>query len=293
MPTPVFPSSLPNVVMSNFGFKPTSAVIRTEMESGLARVRRRFISAPTDFAVMWKFTMKQMGVFEKFFDDTLFAGASWFTIKLVNGFGEQEYTARFKEGTYDAKIDTREGHWEVSATLEVVKRPTENAVFVPTPRSVEVISSVSAPEGSRVVFTVHLSDVTQQQETYAYALSGTATAPVNYNSAPILSNGVTRSGSNLIVPVGVSAFTFALDTVNDSITTLDLTIGLDVGGKAAIATVYKNIIVPPSGSGDGTVINQGESIVVGAGQAVITQYPIIFNGNGFISFAEGGSISGS
>jgi hypothetical protein len=63
-----------------------------------------------------------MGIFEKFYDDDLFDGASWFNINLVNGFGEQNYVARFKE-MYSANTDTREFDWVVKATLEVVSRP--------------------------------------------------------------------------------------------------------------------------------------------------------------------------
>lgn len=123
MPTPTFPASLPNVVMTNYGFTPTNATIRTEMETGAARVRRRFLSAPTDFKVMWKFTMAELGMFENFFEDDIHAGAGWFNINLVNGFGEQQYLARFKDGVYDAAAAHREYHWEVTATLEVVSRP--------------------------------------------------------------------------------------------------------------------------------------------------------------------------
>lgn len=122
MPTPVFPTTLPNVLMTNYGFKPGNPNIRTEMEAGLARVRRRFISVPTDFQVQWEFTRAELGIFEEFYENDLLSGSAWFNIKLVNGVGETTYLARFKE-PYEVKTSHREFSWMVTATLEVLSRP--------------------------------------------------------------------------------------------------------------------------------------------------------------------------
>lgn len=122
MPTPTFPTTLPNVVMTNYGFKPGNPLVRTEMEAGLARVRRRFVSVPTDFTVQWEFTIGELAIFEKFYEQDLLQGAAWFNIKLVNGVGETIYLARFKE-QYSVNTSHREFYWTVSATLEVLNRP--------------------------------------------------------------------------------------------------------------------------------------------------------------------------
>lgn len=122
MTTPIFPSALPNVSMTGYSFQPTDAAIRTEMETGLARVRRRTLSRPTDVNVMWKFTRDELGIFEKFFEEDIYAGTAWFYISLVNGMGETTYLARFKE-PFTASATHREFHWEVSGKLEVLERP--------------------------------------------------------------------------------------------------------------------------------------------------------------------------
>lgn len=123
MPTPIFPSTLPNVSMRSYSFQPVSATIRTEMEVGLARVRRRFVTTPTDFTVKWQFTRAQLAIFEKFFDEDANAGASWFYIKLVNGMGENTYLARFKEEAPMITASGKEHYWDVTAKLETLERP--------------------------------------------------------------------------------------------------------------------------------------------------------------------------
>ena len=92
------------------------------MDTGLARHRPRFIAVPTEYSVKWKLTRPQLAIFEKFFDEELFSGAGWFTIKLVNGVGESLYTARFKEA-FTVQTIAKEFMWEVTATLEAVGRP--------------------------------------------------------------------------------------------------------------------------------------------------------------------------
>lgn len=122
MAIPAFPSTLPSVMMSEYGFKPGNAVARTEMDTGLARQRRRFVSVPTEYSVKWKFTRAQFAIFEKFFEEDIFHGAGWFTIQLVNGVGETTYTARFIE-PYSVTTIAKEFMWEVTATIEAVGRP--------------------------------------------------------------------------------------------------------------------------------------------------------------------------
>lgn len=122
MPTINFPSTLPKVKMDEYGFKPGNTNTRTEMEAGLARVRRRFLSAPTEINVAWELTRTELGIFEKFYDTDCLNGSAWFNISLVNGTGESTYAARFKE-PYDAKTSNREFGWAVTAKLEVLTRP--------------------------------------------------------------------------------------------------------------------------------------------------------------------------
>ena len=117
-----FPTTLPGVQMTNYGFKPGNSMIRTEMDTGLARQRRRYVASPTEFMVSWDFDMKQLGIFEKFYQNDCQAGSAWFNINLVNGVGQTSYVARFVE-PYNAQTTGREFLWNVKAKLEVIGRP--------------------------------------------------------------------------------------------------------------------------------------------------------------------------
>lgn len=123
MTTPIFPALLPAASLSSYGYRPGENLIRTEMENGPAKVRRRFISVPTDVNVTWKFSRAELATFESFFRNTIYDGSGWFQIKLVNGSGETLCTARFKE-PYQAETLSRENVWRITATLEVMNMPT-------------------------------------------------------------------------------------------------------------------------------------------------------------------------
>lgn len=119
MSTPTFPTTLPNVVMSSYSIKPMNNTIRTEMEAGPARTRRRYISVPTEVKAEWRLTLAQLAIFQTFYRDTIFDGVAWFKIKVVDGRGEGTYLARFRE-PYEASTEAREHLWMVRATLEVM-----------------------------------------------------------------------------------------------------------------------------------------------------------------------------
>lgn len=119
MSTPNFPPSLPGMLMRNYSLKPLNNVSRTEMESGPARMRRRYISVPTEVSVRWLFSRAELNTFQTFYREQIFDGAAWFNIKVVDGRGEGTFKARFKE-PYRAATEAREHLWSVEATLEVM-----------------------------------------------------------------------------------------------------------------------------------------------------------------------------
>lgn len=123
MTTPVFPASLPGVSLVNFGYQPGSNVLRADMETGPAKVRRRFMSVPTNVAATWTFTQLELAVFEQFCREQLFDGVAWFQVPITNGVGETMCTARFHE-PYRAETLGREDAWRVTAQLEVMNMPT-------------------------------------------------------------------------------------------------------------------------------------------------------------------------
>lgn len=119
MSTPTFPTTLPGMLMRNYSLKPINNAIRTEMESGPARMRRRYISVPTEVTVQWLFSLAELNTFQTFYRNTIFDGVAWFNIKIVDGRGEGTFLARFKE-PYRAATEAREHMWVVDATLEVM-----------------------------------------------------------------------------------------------------------------------------------------------------------------------------
>lgn len=122
MATPVFPATLPKLVMTNYSYKPVNNLIRTNMEAGPAKTRRRFVNVPTEISAEWIFTRAELGIFEKFWKEQLYDGAAWFKIKVVNGAGETECNARFTE-PYSASTAVREFMWKVDAKIEVMGMP--------------------------------------------------------------------------------------------------------------------------------------------------------------------------
>lgn len=98
------------------GVKPT--VIRTEMDSGRVRQRKRFTSAIRTVPVRWTLTDAQWALFQGILEYKLNQGADWFTITLPTGNGMQSCTARFVSGSWNAK-HVPVMYWDVTATLEV------------------------------------------------------------------------------------------------------------------------------------------------------------------------------
>ena len=120
-----WPDILPKPTFDGYGLEPMDAVLRTEMEAGPARQRRRFTHVPTRIAVRWRFSANQMAIFESWFVHKAEAGAVWFEMELLSGQGLVVHEARFfgsGSNPYKA-IPYRSGHWLVTSSLEVRERP--------------------------------------------------------------------------------------------------------------------------------------------------------------------------
>lgn len=114
-----WPTSLPKPTL-NYGISPVDQSVRTEMEGGAPRVRRRTAARNDHVSVVWVMTDAQLAIFRSWFDDASQAagGASWFTINLAIGTtGLVATTARFVNAY---KISALEAlNWSVSADLEI------------------------------------------------------------------------------------------------------------------------------------------------------------------------------
>lgn len=112
--------ALPLPLVSGYGLNPIDQSIRTDMEVGASRARRRTSVRQDKLQVSWMFTDVQMATFRTWFDDAAQAagGSAWFTINLaVGSTGIVSKTARFI-GAFQSKL--LEGqNWDVSALLEI------------------------------------------------------------------------------------------------------------------------------------------------------------------------------
>lgn len=117
----IFPATLPVALQDGYTLSPENPVVRTEMEGGPARQRRRFTQAATKYSVTWSFSLDEMAIFETWHKNDIYDGVAWFTIDLLNGQGVTTQTARFTE-MWKASA---KGHGEfiVTGTLETSTRP--------------------------------------------------------------------------------------------------------------------------------------------------------------------------
>jgi hypothetical protein len=111
-------SALPAPSISGYTLAPEESTIRTDLEVGTARQRRRTRSAPTTVSLSWRMTDAQFTQFKQWYEGDCAAGASWFNMDLALGeSGINSTECRFK-GAY--KASALPGlNWDVSASVEV------------------------------------------------------------------------------------------------------------------------------------------------------------------------------
>lgn len=115
---PRWPAKLPVPILSGSPMKrAASAFIRTDMEVGAPRQRRRTTAVWVSMPVKWRFSAQEFGAFEAFIHYKLLDGASWFTVALDTPLGWREVTARFSVAP---EVVTLTGlNKEVIGTLDV------------------------------------------------------------------------------------------------------------------------------------------------------------------------------
>lgn len=116
-----WPDRLPAPAVSSYSYKAQAPFVRTSMDSGLARQRRRFISIPTQVSVTWTLDQEHLALLEGFFHYEVVDGAGWFMAKLANGMELQSVRARLID-TYQVELVDK-GWWKVAATLETINMP--------------------------------------------------------------------------------------------------------------------------------------------------------------------------
>lgn len=115
-----WPVTLPSPDISGYQLSPVDPTIRTEMEAGAARARRRTAARNDLVAVSWTFTDAEMATFRTWFDSSSDAagGSAWFSMDLAIGAtGLESHDCRFA-GIWRATA-LPGLNWQVSARLEV------------------------------------------------------------------------------------------------------------------------------------------------------------------------------
>ena len=117
-----FPDLLPLPLVEDYSITPNEAIIRTQMESGTARQRRRFDSVPSKITVKWFMNASQFSLFEAWYKYHAKEGAELLVFSYLGGVGvleeearlTQQFTARLQNGIL----------WAITSELEIRARPT-------------------------------------------------------------------------------------------------------------------------------------------------------------------------
>lgn len=116
-----WPNTLPKPQISGYAISPGDQAVRTDMDVGTQRVRRRTFARNDKISASWVFTDAQMSAFRTWFDDGTTGaagGSAWFTVTLPIGTGgssavEARFTGPFKVGAIGPLL------WNVTADIEV------------------------------------------------------------------------------------------------------------------------------------------------------------------------------
>jgi hypothetical protein len=123
MATINYPIGLPLPLRNGYELNHISPLMRSELQSGRARQRRRYTSVPSMASVSWNMSQQQAQLFEAWFRWELLDGTEWFNAKLRTPVGFQDYECRFADmytGPQLIGID----RWAFSATFEIRERQT-------------------------------------------------------------------------------------------------------------------------------------------------------------------------
>jgi len=115
-----WPATLPAPQRNGYGGAPVDPTLRTDMEVGASRARRRTAALNDRVTVAWVFTDAQFAIFRAWFDDAAEAdgGAAWFALLLPIGkTGATLQDVRFVGAFQYNQIGL--DCWSVTARLEV------------------------------------------------------------------------------------------------------------------------------------------------------------------------------
>ncbi|WP_202802738.1 hypothetical protein [Bartonella rattaustraliani] len=92
-----WPQTLPLPTIEGYSIQPSDAILRTEMEAGPVRQRRRVTQVPSRVSVRWIMCRDQFALFEAWYHWKAKEGGAWFEIELLGGLGLLMQEARFTQ----------------------------------------------------------------------------------------------------------------------------------------------------------------------------------------------------
>lgn len=118
-----YPDYLPVPLRDSYGFEMEDPMIRSDLQSGRVRQRRRHTKVPTYSSVQWLMTDLQARMFEAWWEEVLISGTEWFEMPLKTPLGGlQNYQSRFR-GAYRGPTLVGVSLWRFTAELELLERP--------------------------------------------------------------------------------------------------------------------------------------------------------------------------
>lgn len=127
-----YPEGLPAMLLDGHSLQTVDPQLRSELDSGRARVRRKFTATPTyvQGAILAR-TDSQAQLFEAWWEQVLVSGTKYFEMPVKTPLGNQMQTVRF-DGIYQGPVLVPPGYWRYTFTLELRKRP-----IIPAPWAAE------------------------------------------------------------------------------------------------------------------------------------------------------------
>lgn len=113
-----YPSILPLPLLSSTSVKQQSNVLRTEMSSGRARQRQRYISTPKFLSARWVFKKNQAKLFEGFLEYEVKKN-NWFLLKTPSPAGLIETEVRFVNSPLENYKPMGKKSWVYEAQIEI------------------------------------------------------------------------------------------------------------------------------------------------------------------------------
>jgi len=113
-----YPLTLPLPRLKEVSYKRQSNILRTEMGSGRARQRRRFLSVPTFMEATWRFRKDEAVAFEGFVDHGVQL-TGWFLMDILTPKGVVKHQVRFVKDPLENFKPISALVWQYQAQVEV------------------------------------------------------------------------------------------------------------------------------------------------------------------------------